>query len=129
MKNALIRTASLIVIIAVPGIALAAPRNFAELVSLFVSILQSATTVLVAGAIVVYFYGVTAGIWKSSKGDTSELRSYIGWGITILFVMVSIWGILRILQNTLFSGSSGYGGTGGGKAATCDSFGSCTFGE
>jgi hypothetical protein len=42
-----------------------------------------------------------------SKGDKmTELRTYIVWGILALFLMVSIWGVLQLLQNTLFGGDA-----------------------
>jgi hypothetical protein len=33
------------------------------------------------------------------------------WGVLALFVMVSIWGILRLLQDTVFGSQSGTTGT------------------
>ena len=102
-----------IALLALPTVALAAaPRNFNELANMFVSILNSATGALVILAIVIYFYGVSTNLWKSGDEDREKLRGYLLWGLIIIFVMVSIWGILEVLQNTLFSGSPANPATG-----------------
>lgn len=95
-----------------PALALAAPRTFGELANIIVLILNNATTVLIVLGIVVYFFGISTNILKFSEEGGERLRQYFLWGILVLFVMVSIWGILRLLQNTLF-GSNPYSGGGG----------------
>lgn len=110
-----------------PAVALAAPRSFSELVQGFLlPILNTTVAVLVTAAIVVYFWGIT----KNMKGDGASkenLRIYFAWGILILFVMVSVGGILRLLQNTMFN--SGNVRTnisaGGGGGSVCTSFLGC----
>lgn len=85
----------------------AAPRTFQELVGLFVQIINSTTTVLIVGGIVVYFWGLTTNILKFSEGGSTEkIKNYFIWGIVVLFVMVSVWGIIGLLQSTLFGGNS-----------------------
>ena len=41
---------------------------------------------------------------KLSEGDAGAYRAYIFWGIIIIFVMVSIMGIVRLIGGTLFQG-------------------------
>ena len=96
-----------LLLLAVPAIAsAAAPRTFLDLSNLIVLILDNATAVLVVAGIVVYFYGVSTNILSFSEEGGEKLKAYFFWGIIVLFVMVSIWGILRLLQSTLFGGSS-----------------------
>ncbi len=90
----------------------AAPRTFLDLSNVIVTILNNATAVLVVAGIVVYFYGVSTNILNFSNEAGEKLKAYFFWGIIVLFVMVSIWGILRLLQNTLFGGSAGNPTTG-----------------
>lgn len=93
-----------LVILATPALALAdSPRNFLDLSNLIVTLLNSATGVLIVLGIAVYFYGVSTNILKFGEGDVERLKNYFFWGIIVLFVMVSLWGILRILQDTLFA--------------------------
>lgn len=84
----------------------AAPRTFLDLSNLIVIILNNATAVLIVAGIVVYFYGVSTNILSFSEEGGEKLKAYFFWGVIVLFVMVSIWGILRLLQSTLFGGSS-----------------------
>ncbi len=83
----------------------AAPRTFLELSNLIVLILDNATAVLIVAGIVVYFYGISTNILNFSEDGGEKVRAYFFWGIIVLFVMVSIWGILRLLQSTLFGGT------------------------
>ena len=100
-----------LVVLAIPSFALAAsPHTFRDLSSLVVSIFNAATGVLIVAGIAVYFYGISTNILKFGEGDVEKLKNYFFWGIIVLFLMVSIWGILQLLQNTLFdSGSSPVG--------------------
>ncbi len=82
-----------------------AARNFQELAIDIVDIFDATTAVLIVAGIVVYFYGISTNILNFSDDGGEKVRAYFFWGIIILFVMVSIWGILRLLQSTLFGGS------------------------
>ena len=88
----------------VPGIALAAPRTYHELANYFVTIIDTATGMLIVAGIVIYFFGISTGLVSKGEDAQSKLRIYMLWGLIVLFVMVSIWGILRLVQNTLFMG-------------------------
>jgi len=83
----------------------AAPRTFQELAALVVLILDNATIVLIVAGIVIYFLGISTNILSFSDKGGEKLRAYFLWGIIVLFVMVSIWGILQLLQRTIFGGS------------------------
>jgi fumarate reductase subunit D len=97
-----------LLILLLPGIALAAPSTFAELMALIVSYMNGISQLLVLATIVVYLGSAALHIWKS-KDDTKKNRTFLLWGIAIIFVMVSVWGILRLLQNTLASGGNDLG--------------------
>lgn len=78
-----------------------APRSFAELAEMIVGFLNAATGVLMVVGLVVYFWGMSINI-LSFENDPTKRKAYFVWGIVVLFVMVSIWGIIALLQNTLF---------------------------
>lgn len=99
------RFALALLILAVPAAALAAPRTVQELASVIISLLGQATAVLVVAGLVVYLYGVSTNILNFTDKSGEKLKAYFFWGVIVLFVMVSIWGILRLLQNTLFGGN------------------------
>ena len=52
-------------------------------------------------AIVVFFWGLIKYLWSMGSEDAHEGLKIMFWGIIAIFVMVSIWGIIRLLQNTL----------------------------
>ncbi len=98
---------SILLFLAAPAVASAeAARTFQELAVDIVDIFDATTAVLIVLGIVVYFYGVSTNILNFSDDGGEKVRAYFFWGIIILFVMVSIWGILGLLKNTLFGESS-----------------------
>jgi len=99
-----------------------APRTFSDLTTQIITVMSSLTFVLMLAGIAVYFWGLSINVMKIAKGETSQMRSYFLWGVIVLFVMVSIWGIVQILQNTLFSGDIGAGSTSSGSGL-CQTFG------
>ena len=73
-------------------------NGFAGVVSSILKIFDTAMPVLVALALVLFMVGVVKYIY--SEGEHKN-RDLIMWSLIALFVMVSIWGILRILLNSL----------------------------
>ena len=89
-----------------PSLAFAAPHTFQELAGQITGILNATTAVLIVAGVAIYFWGISTNILKFGE-DREKFRNYFLWGIIVLFVMVSIWGIVYLVQNTLFGGSSG----------------------
>lgn len=100
-----------LLILAVPTVVLAAaPKTFQELASYIVTILDTASGILIIAGVVVYFFGISTNLFKAGEESSQNLKTQLMWGLIVLFVMVSIWGILKLLQETLFvtgNGSSG----------------------
>lgn len=119
----------LLLVLSTPLIVNAAPRTFAELANLAVNLINGAIGVALILGIVIYFYGVATSIPKTGSGDMERLRAHLVWGIIALFVMFSVWGILRLVSNTLFGGSGAGGayelGSGGGDESDCLSLEDC----
>ncbi len=108
-----------IALLAIPAVSLAAPKTFQELANVLVVLMNNAVVVLLVLGLVVYFYGVSTNVMNFQKGgaaNAEKIKAYFFWGIIVLFVMVSIWGILQLLQNSLFGGDQfpSAGGGGGG---------------
>lgn len=95
-----------VALLLLPSIAFAAPRTFEELADMALIFLNAGIGVALIAAIAVYFYGVSTSIHKITEGDGSQIRAHFLWGIIALFVMFSVWGILALLRNTLFSDGS-----------------------
>ena len=80
-----------------------APRTLTDLVNILISLLSYGTGLVITFGIVVYFWGIVWSMKKFGEGDADRFKSYFFWGILALFMMVSIWGILNILQQTVFN--------------------------
>ena len=68
------------------------------------NVLTSATTLLMTGAFVLFFYGIVRFIYDRSNGDDTRLekdKEAMLWGLIALFVMVSTWGIIKLFQSYL----------------------------
>ncbi len=80
---------------------------------MLVNLINTATTTLVALALVIFLFGAAYNVMKAGERGSGALRQFLVWGVIILFVMVSVWGILNVLQQTLFG--SGTNSTSGGS--------------
>ena len=80
------------------------PRNFAEFIQVFIDLIKLAMPVMVGLALLVFFKGLIMFIAKSGDAKNHEEgRSLMIWGVIALFIMVSVYGILR-----LFYGDFGF---------------------
>jgi hypothetical protein len=95
-----------LLVLALPIVAEAAgaPRTFKELAGTIFSILSYGITMLVTAGIVLYLWGIASNMTKLSQGEVARAyRAYVLWGIIIIFVMVSIFGIVRLVTDTFFT--------------------------
>jgi type III secretory pathway component EscT len=53
---------------------------------------------LMAAALVAFFWGLVRYIWTEKK---ESARGVMVMSLVALFIMVSVWGIIRLAQNTL----------------------------
>lgn len=97
-----------------------APTNtWGGLVGTLVTLMNKGIGTLLVLAVAVYFWGISSNILEFGEDKGGEKRkAYLFWGIIILFVMVSIFGILRLVQNTIF-GSEAIPNSGPGFLARC----------
>lgn len=63
-------------------------------------ILRPLVPLLVGLAVVVFIYGVIVFTFSEGGEKKEEAKNYMFWGIIGLFVMVSIWGMVAVLQRT-----------------------------
>lgn len=83
-----------------------AAQSFSDLVFKIIDLIGSATTVLVGAAMLLFFVNAARSLWGAKGGDTGEqqkLYDVLLWGVIIIFVMASVWGIIAILKQTLLS--------------------------
>lgn len=102
-----------LVYVITPGLAYAAaPKNLVELANMLAAMFNSGATFLILLAVILFFSGVTVSLFNKGQGKINgeKFRQMLLWGISILFVMVSIWGIIRLLQETLFGNNANSSG-------------------
>lgn len=93
-----------------PSIALAQSSggNFTSIINTISNIVNLIIPLLVALALLAFFWGLVRYIWKSGDEDgQKEGKNIMIAGIVGLFVMVSIWGIISIIGNTFGIQSGG----------------------
>ena len=87
-----------------PGIALAqgAVTDAQSLFNLVQGIVNALLPIIVGFAILFFFYGLVRYILRQNDETARiEARSVMIWGVVIIFVMVSVWGLVNILEGTL----------------------------
>ena len=100
MKKTLATLSALLV--ATPMVASAqALQPLANLIGAIARIVGALVPILITAALVVFFWGLVRYLWGAGSKDTKKNRDLMLWGLIVLFVMVSVWGIVRLGQDAL----------------------------
>ena len=85
-----------------PLLALAAGTTFKDVIhNIATTVLAPLVGLLLTAALVVFFWGMVKYINSlSSEKDKQEGKQLMIWGVVALFVMVSVWGLVNLLQGT-----------------------------
>ena len=94
----LVYSAISVAVLALPSVVGAA--SLFDTLSLANTFLNALIGLFITLAIVVFFWGLIKYLWGASSENASEGLSIMMYGVIAIFVMVSIWGIIRLLQNT-----------------------------
>jgi hypothetical protein len=86
-------------LMALPAIANA--QGVFAMLELFSDLVRATVPVLIGLAVLVFIFGILKYVVAKSPEDQKEARGVILWGIIILFVMVSVWGLVNLLGDTL----------------------------
>lgn len=90
---------------ALPAWASAQGLNLSPIESLlgaFGSLIGALIPILITLALVVFFWGLVRYLWgASSKSGHEKGKDLMKWGLITLFVMVSVWGIVALMQEAL----------------------------
>jgi hypothetical protein len=79
------------------NLALTRTSNFSDIIYIFLDLIALLIPVIASLALLVFFWGLVKFIFRvggdeKAVGDGKKLMI---WGLVALFIMVSIWGILR----------------------------------
>jgi hypothetical protein len=80
-------------------------KGFAGIITTFNNnVIKSAGTLLMSLAVLIFFWGVIQYIWGVREGDAGKAKvgnAFMGWGLVALFVMFSVYGIIKFSQRIL----------------------------
>ena len=79
--------------------AVAGAVTFLDTLNLVNTVLNAAIPMLITLALIYFFWGLISYIGSGDE-NKEKARDIMIYGILSLFVMVSIWGIIRLLQST-----------------------------
>lgn len=86
---------------ALPLFTNAQAEGVGKLIDLAGGIIQALIPIVIGLAVLVFLWGVLKYVLNSSDAGKSEGRTFMLWGIIALFVMVSVWGLVNILRESL----------------------------
>jgi len=73
------------------------------IICLFTKLVASSISILVALALLFFFWGLASWILNMGNAEKSkEGRTRMVWGLVALFFIVSIAGVVQVLSNTFF---------------------------
>lgn len=73
-------------------------RTATQLLDQVTEVVELMIPILIGLALLVFLWGVFKYVFASDPKNKKEALPYITWGIISLFIMVSIWGIVFLLQ-------------------------------
>lgn len=80
---------------------IASAKNFADLVTSLIKYTDAITYVLVSVAVIVFLYGMLRLIASAgNEQKKGEGKKIILYGILGIFIMVSLWGIIHVIDQT-----------------------------
>ena len=79
--------------------ALASAASILTILALANTVLNALIGILITAAIVALFWGLVKYLFTEGEGKSDGIK-LMAYGVFAIFVMVSVWGIVRLLQNT-----------------------------
>lgn len=74
--------------------------NIESLIDRIEHLIVAAVPLLIAIAVVYFIIGVIKYVTAGEAEDKTAARNYIIWGIVVIFVITSVWGLVHLLSGT-----------------------------
>ena len=88
--------------------AAATPTDFKSFIELFLAVLQGFISLLFASLAVGILYGIVLYMLNAdNEKKRTEIRGYLVYAIIGIAVVMGLWGILALLNDTIFGGAVG----------------------
>lgn len=87
------------------GAASGGQQTLGGVVSWFVGTVNTLVFIIMAVALLLFIWGIVVYIFKlgSTRGEQSKGPQFMFWGIMILFVMSSLWGLVWFVGGSIFN--------------------------
>lgn len=95
----------------VPSLVYAAPTTFAQFVKVIIDIINPLAGLLITFAILMFFFTVIRYISSAGAESRTKYRENLTWSMIGIFVIVSVWGLARLVSMTLLGDTSTAGTT------------------
>jgi len=84
------------------------PTNLSSLITSYViPLINLAVAVLAAAALAIFMWGIVRYIMSSgSSSEKTNSRGMMIWGLVALVVLVSVWGIVRVVADAFFGAAT-----------------------
>lgn len=78
-------------------------RDFKGLIQFFINLIKDLIPLVIALTVLVFLWGIFKLVLAGDSEDKrNEAKTIMFYGIVSLFVMVSVWGLVRILTVSIF---------------------------
>ena len=84
----------------IPSVSFAVNKTLSDLTSLLGSYMQQAIYLIMAFAVLTFIWGIYNYYFKPDA-DRGEAMNYVLYGTIGFFIMLSFWGLVNIIKNTL----------------------------
>ena len=91
---------ALFLLFATPLLSFAATKTIMDFAKQVTTIINMAIAVLITAAIAIFF-GAIVRNFSSVSEDKAEMKRMIAWGVLAIFCMVSVWGLVALIQNSI----------------------------
>jgi len=78
-----------------------AATGLGKVIALISGLINALIPLLIAAALLAFFWGLVQYIFKVGGGKSKGGRSLMIWSLVTLFVMVSVWGLVNLLRDSL----------------------------
>ena len=85
------------------------PNDLNDLMLLAVVILDTIIPILIGLAVLMFIWGVFRYYASDNANTKKEAVKIIGYGVVAIFVMVSLWGLVNFIGNSLNLNINGFG--------------------
>jgi hypothetical protein len=109
MKKALVLGSGTLAAFALPLVSFAAINNLTDVGQFIINVINNILVpVLFAVAFIVFLWGAFKAFIVGASDDTAKEqgKNLMLWGLIGFFVMISIWGLVNILTNTVNFGNN-----------------------